>query len=42
VDACGLYDLDRKVRPVGEAYQKLIRQWRDILPTESYGLRAEY
>src|SRR5665213_9714 len=40
VDACGLYDLDRKVRPVGEAYKKLISQWRGILPTESYSLRA--
>jgi NAD(P)-dependent dehydrogenase (short-subunit alcohol dehydrogenase family) len=38
--ACGLYDLDRKIRPVGQAYLKLISQWRDILPTESLGLRA--
>lgn len=24
----GLFDLDRKVRPVGEAYRKLIADWR--------------
>ena len=42
VNPCGLYDLDRKIRPVGEAYRRLITQWRDILPTESFGLRAMY
>ncbi len=40
VNECGLYDLNRKIRPVGQAYKKLIAQWRDILPTESTGLRA--
>ena len=35
VNPLGLYDLDRKIRPVGEAYRTLVRQWRDILPTES-------
>jgi beta-glucosidase/6-phospho-beta-glucosidase/beta-galactosidase len=42
VNACGLYDLNRKIRPVGEAYRALIAKWRDILPTESLGLRATY
>ncbi len=42
VNACGLYDLNRKIRPVGQAYQKLISQWRGILPTETFGLRADY
>jgi beta-glucosidase/6-phospho-beta-glucosidase/beta-galactosidase len=42
VNPCGLYDLDRKIRPVGNAYKKLIAQWRDILPTESVGLRITY
>ena len=42
VNACGLYDLDRKIRPVGEAYRKLIAQWRDILPTESLGLGTTF
>jgi beta-glucosidase len=35
VHAVGLYDLDRKIRPVGEAYKKLISEWRDVLPTQS-------
>jgi beta-glucosidase/6-phospho-beta-glucosidase/beta-galactosidase len=35
----GLYDLDRKIRPVGEAYKKLIQQWGGILPTASATLR---
>ena len=35
VDAVGLYDLDRKIRPVGRAYKKLIEQWREVLPTQS-------
>jgi beta-glucosidase/6-phospho-beta-glucosidase/beta-galactosidase len=42
VNPVGLYDLDRKMRPVGDAYRKLIAQWRDILPTESFGLRTAY
>lgn len=42
VNPCGLYDLDRKIRPVGEAYRLLIRRWRDILPTESLGLGTNY
>jgi beta-glucosidase/6-phospho-beta-glucosidase/beta-galactosidase len=39
VNALGLFDLDRRIRPVGEAYRKLIRQWREVLPTESLGLQ---
>ncbi|HEU0044224.1 family 1 glycosylhydrolase [Sphingomonas sp.] len=35
VNPLGLYDLDRKLRPVGEAYKRLIAQWRDVLPTQS-------
>lgn len=35
VNPLGLYDLDRKIRPVGEAYQKLISEWRDVLPMQS-------
>ena len=35
VNPLGLYDLDRKIRPVGEAYKQLIREWRDVLPTQS-------
>jgi beta-glucosidase/6-phospho-beta-glucosidase/beta-galactosidase len=40
VNALGLYDLDRKIRPVGKAYKKLIRDWRKVLPTQSVCLRV--
>jgi beta-glucosidase/6-phospho-beta-glucosidase/beta-galactosidase len=39
VNPLGLCDLDRRIRPVGHAYKKLIAQWRDTLPTESDVLR---
>jgi beta-glucosidase/6-phospho-beta-glucosidase/beta-galactosidase len=42
VNALGLYDLDRKIMPVGEAYRELVRQWRDIISEESYGLIFQY
>jgi beta-glucosidase len=34
VNSLGLYDLDRKIRPVGRAYQTLISQWSEtsLLP----------
>ena len=35
VSPVGLFDLDRKIRPVGEAYKQLIADWRDVLPTQS-------
>jgi beta-glucosidase len=35
VHPVGLFDLDRNIRPVGEAYKKLIGSWRDVLPTQS-------
>lgn len=36
VNPLGLYDLDRKIRPVGTAYRTLIEQWRDILPRDCF------
>jgi hypothetical protein len=42
VNPLGLCDLDRKIRPVGKAYKRLIEQWREILPTESFSLRLNY
>jgi beta-glucosidase/6-phospho-beta-glucosidase/beta-galactosidase len=42
VNACGLYDLGRRIRPVGEAYKQLVRDWRDLLPTGSYGLSLDF
>ena len=35
VNPLGLYSIDRKIRPVGEEYKRLVSQWRDILPVES-------
>jgi len=35
VNPRGLYDLDRNIRSVGEAYRRLIADWRDVLPTQS-------
>jgi beta-glucosidase len=35
VNPLGLYDLDRKIRPVGEAYKNLILEWKEVLPTQS-------
>ena len=40
VDPLGLFDLDRKIRPVGKAYKKLIDDWQDVLPTQSVCLRV--
>jgi hypothetical protein len=40
VDKVGLYDLDRRIRPVGRAYQRLVRQWRDVLPAQSHCLQV--
>jgi beta-glucosidase/6-phospho-beta-glucosidase/beta-galactosidase len=42
VNPLGLYDLDRKIRPVGEAYRRLISQWKDIIPRESLVLMLGY
>jgi len=35
VNPVGLYDLDRNIRRVGTAYQKLIEDWCQVLPTQS-------
>jgi beta-glucosidase/6-phospho-beta-glucosidase/beta-galactosidase len=40
VDKVGLYDLDRKIRPVGRAYQRLLAQWREVLPAQSLCLQV--
>ena len=29
----GLFDLDRRIRPVGETYRQLIAAWGEVLPT---------
>jgi beta-glucosidase/6-phospho-beta-glucosidase/beta-galactosidase len=38
VNELGLYDLNRKIMPVGLAYKKVINQWQQALNLESYGL----
>ena len=30
VNECGLFDLDRKIRPVGEAYRRLLKEFGQI------------
>ena len=40
VNKVGLYDLDRRIRPVGEAYRRLIADWRTVLPTQSVCLQV--
>ena len=39
VNPLGLYDLNRNIRPVGEAYKKLISQWNRVLPTQTVCLQ---
>jgi len=38
INKFGLYDLNRKVRPVGKAYKSLIDKWKDVLTSECFGL----
>jgi beta-glucosidase/6-phospho-beta-glucosidase/beta-galactosidase len=42
VNPLGLADLDRNLRPVGDAYRDLIRRWREVLPTESSSLSLTF
>lgn len=44
INPLGLYTLDRQPRPVGRAYQKLIRQWRHIplLPNGPLTLKGHW
>jgi beta-glucosidase/6-phospho-beta-glucosidase/beta-galactosidase len=42
VNPLGLYDLERKIRPVGRAYRELVREWKEILPTGSLALTLGY
>ena len=31
INELGMYDMDRNIRPLGEAYQKLISQWSPMM-----------
>jgi hypothetical protein len=39
VNPLGLYDLNRTIRPVGQAYKQLIADWRQVLPAHSICLQ---
>ncbi len=41
VNPLGLFDLDRNLRPVGQAYRQLIREWRKVLPQENQGVTLD-
>jgi beta-glucosidase/6-phospho-beta-glucosidase/beta-galactosidase len=36
VNPLGLFDLNRRIRPVGEAYKRIISEWTDTLQKESH------
>ncbi len=40
VNPLGLFDLQRNIRAVGSAYRDLIRDWGEVLPTQSICLRV--
>jgi len=40
VNPLGLFDLDRRIRPVGEAFRRLVKDWGEVLPTQSVCLRV--
>jgi beta-glucosidase/6-phospho-beta-glucosidase/beta-galactosidase len=40
VNPLGLFDLNRNIRPAGEAYRNLIRDWCAVLPTQSMCLHV--
>lgn len=40
VNPLGLYDLNRNIRKVGTAYKQLMRDWREVLPTQSVCLQV--
>jgi beta-glucosidase/6-phospho-beta-glucosidase/beta-galactosidase len=41
VNPLGLFDMDRNVRPVGEAYKLLVSNWRDTFPDETFCIHAD-
>jgi beta-glucosidase/6-phospho-beta-glucosidase/beta-galactosidase len=42
INPCGLFDMDRKIRPVGREYKELIRLWRDRMPMESLSRQIRF
>jgi beta-glucosidase/6-phospho-beta-glucosidase/beta-galactosidase len=39
VQPVGLYDLERRIRPVGTAFRRLVADWSRVLPTQSVCLQ---
>jgi hypothetical protein len=35
VNPLGLFDLDRRIRPVGLAFKEMVSAWRELLPVHS-------
>lgn len=42
INPLGLYDINRQIRPVGQAYKELIAKWNPVLEKESYGVHMNY
>jgi len=42
VNSLGLYDLNRQMRLAGLVYREIIRDWKDVLAHESYGIHVNY
>jgi beta-glucosidase/6-phospho-beta-glucosidase/beta-galactosidase len=42
INPVGLFDLNRRIRPVGEAYRELIAEWRNHVRVEDGGLWLDY
>ena len=40
VNPLGLFDLNRQIRPVGQAYKQLISDWQQVLPAQSVCLQV--
>jgi len=38
INELGLYDLNRKIMPVGKDYKALIKKWQPILNEEDFGM----
>ena len=38
INELGLYDLNRKIMPVGKDYKELIRKWKPVLNEEDFGM----
>ena len=39
--AVGLYDLRRRIRPVGVRYKEIVAEWRDVLDSDADIAAAE-